>query len=223
MTLCWPKPLPTPYTEHVHVLPPAQAASTSFRRLDSCRPLQTLPVVCSWVCAVAQGFWCRACPDQHQGRPHGLAPHVPVWRQRQHHCVAAGQPGQRQGGAADLQGGHEQQQAWGHPALLLLCHQGPAVCAAAKRGKRIPSKTPCNTGAVMRVLPPSEVTAHAQTVTAKFSPLAPNETVFSALPWVGQLVIDAPCSVHIPVPLLLPCICACLLPCTAYFALPCPA
>ena len=92
--------------------------------------------VCSGLSAVAEGLRRRARSDQHQSRPHRLAPHVPVWRQGQHHCVAAGQPGPGQGGAADLQGGHEQQQAGGHPALLLLGHQGSAVCAAAPRGGR---------------------------------------------------------------------------------------
>ena len=42
--------------------------------------------------------------------------------------LAAGRP-------ADVQGGHEQQQARGHPALLLQHHTRPAVCTAATGGE----------------------------------------------------------------------------------------
>ena len=73
--------------------------------------------------------------SEHAGGPNRLAAHVPVRRQGQHHCAAPGQLGAGQGGAAELQGGHEQQQAGGHPALLLLNHSGPAVRAAAQRGQ----------------------------------------------------------------------------------------
>lgn len=73
--------------------------------------------------------------DGHAGGPDRLAAHVPVRLQGQHHCAAPGQLGSGQGGAAELQGGHEQQQTRGHPALLLLHHPGPVVRAAAQRGQ----------------------------------------------------------------------------------------